>query len=1022
MFAVLPSSVMALGFGFNKAKLLSSAEKFVQQGKLQNAIAEYDKIIKQDPKDLTVLNTVGDLYARLGSGDKAAEYFRKVGDAYAANGFVVKAIAMYKKLTKLPSPSTDALVRLAELYTQQGLYNDARAQYMSIADQYLKNNERERATGILKKMLELDPENAAMQTKVADLYLKLGNQKEALDIYFKSAEALYHRGSVDQAQDALNRLAKLDQNYAPALLLRGQIAAETGDAQAAVQNLSRIGDIDSRPDALRPLLQAYLKLHDFAHAEPIATKLLKVHNDFAGLSSFAEALMVAGEQERALAIYDEYADKFLSGNHDKLMEALSASVAKVKDSAPGLQSMLALMQKTGAEAHALREVQELLAHAYVQAGQLQEAANLYSELSRSEPENPLHEQNYKQIIARLGQDSATRELSEEEAGQAFMADELEAPPAIAQEYTRELTEEIQSALTDSELFSSYNVPEKAAGPLERVLPKAPNDIRLRQRLASLYVRVQRYAEAAECCAVLADVHAKAGLADQAAHFKELADRYKAQAPAVPRQPEQPAPVAAPVPEAAPPPAASEITPALAVSAGAETPAPAAEGSIAEFDLTAIPLEAAQTEPAPQAEPPAQEFQVQPAPRADDASEWEEMLTVEAPAEPAQATPPEQPQVSDEETPDEVVEEAKFYISQQMHAEAQSAIRRLQRMAPGHPALDELIAAAAASAEASAEPEVKPEAATEEIPAAEQKAAEPEAPAAKPAEPVVRAAPAPIPVQAPQSPTSEPELVLEAPAEPSLDEAAPLEDLMPEIATGEPASFTAAPTQIPPAVPATAPAMSASAAADPLAGLVSDVEDALGDLALPAGEAPKTVKAPPPHPAPPVTPPQPKVAVAAASNGNSAMEAEATSMLSDLLDEFKEEIEEPAGEQEDPETHYNLGVAFREMGLLDEAIGELQKVCRAVDSGASFSQPIQAYTWLAQCLVEKGAPQAAIRWYERALHVSGISDESRLAVYYDMATAFEAAGNRKAALDNFMEVYGANIDYRDVAERIRGLRA
>jgi tetratricopeptide (TPR) repeat protein len=83
--------------------------------------------------------------------------------------------------------------------------------------------------------------------------------------------------------------------------------------------------------------------------------------------------------------------------------------------------------------------------------------------------------------------------------------------------------------------------------------------------------------------------------------------------------------------------------------------------------------------------------------------------------------------------------------------------------------------------------------------------------------------------------------------------------------------------------------------------------------------------------------------------------------------------------------------------------------------------MQAYTWLAQCLVDKGAPQAAIRWYERALRVSGIGEDSRLAVHYDMAAAFEAAGNRKAALDNFMEVYGSNIDYRDVAERIRELR-
>ena len=48
---------MAFGFGFNKQKLLSAAEKYVQQGKMQNAIAEYEKILKADPKDLTVTNT-----------------------------------------------------------------------------------------------------------------------------------------------------------------------------------------------------------------------------------------------------------------------------------------------------------------------------------------------------------------------------------------------------------------------------------------------------------------------------------------------------------------------------------------------------------------------------------------------------------------------------------------------------------------------------------------------------------------------------------------------------------------------------------------------------------------------------------------------------------------------------------------------------------------------------------------------------------------------------------------------------
>src|SRR5512138_17476 len=100
---------MALGFGFNKQKVLASAEKAVQQGKLQNAIAEYEKIIKEDAKDLTVLNTVGDLHARLGQNDKATYYFRRVGDIYATEGFTVKAIAVYKKVAKLAPDNSEFL-------------------------------------------------------------------------------------------------------------------------------------------------------------------------------------------------------------------------------------------------------------------------------------------------------------------------------------------------------------------------------------------------------------------------------------------------------------------------------------------------------------------------------------------------------------------------------------------------------------------------------------------------------------------------------------------------------------------------------------------------------------------------------------------------------------------------------------------------------------------------------------------------------------------------------------------------
>jgi len=201
---------MALGFGFNKVKVMAAAEKYVQSGKLQNAIAEYEKVVKEDPKDLTVLNTIGDLCSRIGQNEHAVHYFKKVGEAYATAGFTVKAIAMYKKLTKLSPHSLECLQRLAELYTVQGLYNDARSQYVAVAETHLKSGNNDDAAKSFQKILELDPDNTAMQTKLADLYIKLGKKTEARAIYFTAAQSLYAKQSMEAADEALAKVLQLD--------------------------------------------------------------------------------------------------------------------------------------------------------------------------------------------------------------------------------------------------------------------------------------------------------------------------------------------------------------------------------------------------------------------------------------------------------------------------------------------------------------------------------------------------------------------------------------------------------------------------------------------------------------------------------------------------------------------------------------------------------------------------------------------------------------------------------------------
>jgi len=153
---------------------------------------------------------------------------------------------------------------------------------------------------------------------------------------------------------------------------------------------------------------------------------------------------------------------------------------------------------------------------------------------------------------------------------------------------------------------------------------------------------------------------------------------------------------------------------------------------------------------------------------------------------------------------------------------------------------------------------------------------------------------------------------------------------------------------------------------------------------------------------------------------SAKPVEIAGPLSEVFEEFRAELGEMGVEEEDLETHYNLGVAYREMGLLEEAISEFQKVAKANEKGQAFRYAMQCCTLLGLLFMEKGQPAIAAMWYERALRTPGLDQEAILALRYDLGISQELAGDTTAALKSFSQVYASNIDYRDVADRITAL--
>jgi pilus assembly protein FimV len=1022
---------MAFGFGFNKQKALSAAEKFVQQGKLQNAIAEYDKVLKHDPKDLTVNNTIGDLYSRLGDSAKAIECFKMVGDAYAAQGFTVKGIAMYKKITKL-QPSVDASLKLAELYTQQGLFNDARAQYLQVAEDFMKNGDLDQAVRLFQKVLEMDPENVPMRIKLAEVYVKLGKKKEAWEIFSAAAEALRARGSLAAAEDVLKRMLVLDPSNGYVLLLRGRAALEGDDPKSAVAYLEKAPDIDSHPEGLRDLLKAYLQIGPLTKAVPLAEKLLTVHNDPEGMFLLGEGCSRLGQYRQALEVYTRHADRLLATDSTKLLASLHTMISHVRDDSDALDALLSLLNKAGESTH-VNEVTELLAHSSVKDGNLARARELYRMLATTEPQNQLHMQNYQQVVGHMDGVVAALGITPEEG--AVIVEELEATaPLIDQTYPDDIAIALRSAITDADLFLSYNLPDKAIVPLLAALPQAPRDVRLNQRLAGLHTRFQRFTEAAVCCRTLEGVFHDAGHPDEAVRYGELAARYERSAEALAS-------------------ATSPVTSAQSASDGAVfhdgAPAPWPTVTPAAIDheiAAAAHPEFTVQEMSIQASSDAHDHSSQPSQlsselselsaeaSSDLASEWENTLSID---EPAAEVPHRAETVDASDDPEiaETVEEIQFYLEHFMRDQARAGIEKLEALTSDARILDPLRAAL----ESGGQPQAEPEPEITEINADDP--AELDLAIGLQDGPDISASPGLMSGYGHQG-------------HEGIQEEASL-DLGPEPTSAEPDYAESAQTE------------NAHAGTSDLNSLVADLEASLGD-AFP--EAPSAAAsslthspAPPAHPVSkwPVTPAakpepatpagveipvvpasRPSVAASAAGAatapaamsytpaairplgaGAQAMHPSDSVDLSEMFGELKQELEEDvAVGDDDPETHYNLGVAFREMGLLDEAIAELQKVCTAIERGKAFTQPVQTYTWLAQCFLDKGVPEAAIRWYEKALSIPGLDDEARLAINYELGSACETARDKAAALRHFTTVYGSNIDYRDVAERIQALKS
>src|SRR3954471_3366862 len=221
----------------DKNKIIEGAAKLVAKGAYDKAIKEYQKVLEADPKDVRILQKMGELYQKKNDNSQAAFYFTKVAESYSNDGFFLKAVALYKQVLKLDPTLVDVNLKLAYLHQQLKLMNEAMAYYQIVANHYDKAGDAKKSLDTLRKMVDLDPENVASRIKLAELYAREQMNTEAVGEFRRAAEHLKRNNRTDDYLRVAERISTLEPNNLQLARELAEIYLSKSDQKRALAKL-----------------------------------------------------------------------------------------------------------------------------------------------------------------------------------------------------------------------------------------------------------------------------------------------------------------------------------------------------------------------------------------------------------------------------------------------------------------------------------------------------------------------------------------------------------------------------------------------------------------------------------------------------------------------------------------------------------------------------------------------------------------------------------------------------------------
>jgi len=476
---------------FDRNGTIRNAEKLLRAGKVEAAIAEYLRVLADQPTDWSTANTLGDLYTRAGQIDKAIERFIEIADTLNEEGQRTKAAAVYKKIIKLKPDHEHALMQAADFVASQRLFADARAYLNTVIEKRRAAGDQRGAAQARIILGGIDPSDFPARIEGARARLDINDAAGAVRDICAIALELSEAARYDEAIDVLKQAAAIQPDDET---VRGQLfeiyasaddfdhASEYATTAAQFKQLAESLTLRERPDQAiemqrravlvdpadtelrKSLAQTLLERGDLQGAAEYMTPEI-AGSDPALLLTLAEIQFRSGKTDDGMAVLRRLvtddpahrdqivalASKVASASAEAgflMVEvaaeacvagadwegaatAIQAYVAQVPTYIPALMRLVEICVDGGLES-TMYGAQAQLADAYLAAGAVADARFIAEDLVAREPWELTHIERFRRTLELLGEPDPDGIIAERLSGQTpFTSTDLMAEDAAA---------------------------------------------------------------------------------------------------------------------------------------------------------------------------------------------------------------------------------------------------------------------------------------------------------------------------------------------------------------------------------------------------------------------------------------------------------------------------------------------------------------------------------------------------------------------------------------------------------------